>query len=192
MRYEDLLKKYLAEYKIVDVVKADGFVKVGIVPRKDLWGVCTFVFTGHHILCCGDVQSYSWNCTWDTAARILEGNCYASQFDYLQGKWEHSHELKEFDFSYEVMDKIKKDIIDSSDFDEDGLIEFKRRWIDNYFLLGDVEGRRLGGLDEFFEILGVDDAYEYYGRFERLPDHYLCAVAMLRCIEDHFRKEAGK
>lgn len=191
-KYDELVKKYLAEYKITSGLITDGLVKIGIIPKKMGWGECTFVFTGHHIVCFGDVETYSWNCTWDTAKNIVSGSCNAGNFGYLSSKLEHSHELMKFDFDDKVMDEIRKEIILNNGFDENELKEFNEKWEENYYMVESVDKNRLGGLDEFFDEMGVDDAYEYYHYFEDYPDHYYCAMAMLRCIEDHFEKEQLK
>lgn len=187
--YDELVKEYLVEYKITNCFLTDGLVKIDIIPKKVGWGKCTFVFTGHHIICFGDVDSYSWNCTWDTAEDIVKGSCNASNFGYLSSKLEHKAELMEFYFNEETMEKIKKEIIGYNDFDEAELKDFNEKWEDNHYLLEEVDKHRLGNLDEFFSEMEIDDAYEYYHYFEDYPAHYYCAMAMLRCIEDYFGKE---
>lgn len=187
-KYEKLVSQYLSEFEIKDTLIAEGLVKVDIVPRKEGWGICTFVFAGHHIVCFGDVESYAWDCSWDTPAQIQRGSCNASNFSYLSSKLEHRHDLMLFNFNSKTMGEIKEEIIEANDFDGEELEEFNEKWEDNSYLLGSVEKNRLGGLDEFFSEMGIDDAYEYYYRFEEYPDHYYCAMAMLRCIEEHFSK----
>lgn len=188
-RYDELVKQYLAEYKITSSLITDGLVKIGIIPKKQGWGECTFIFTGYHIVCFGDVETYSWNCTWDTAKNILNGSCHADNFSYLSSKLEHRHELMEFDFDDKTMDEIRKDIIEASGFNSYRRRKFNEKWKENLYLLESVEKNRLGGLDEFFYEMDVDDAYEYYHYFQDYQGHYYCAMAMLRCIEDYFVKE---
>lgn len=190
-KYDELVKKYLAEYKITNCLITDGLVKLDIIPERG-WGKCTFIFTGHHIICFGDVQTYSWHCTWDTAKEIVKGSCNARDFIYLSSKLEHRSELMEFVFSDETMEKIKEEIIGNNAFDEDELKDFNEKWEENYYMVGEVDKYRLDGLDEFFSEMEVDDAYEYYHYFEDYPTHYYCAMAMLKCIEDHFGKEKQK
>lgn len=191
-KYDELVKKYLTEYKITSSLITDGLVKIGIIPKKDGWGECTFIFTGCHIVCFGDVQAYTWDCTWDTAKNIVNGSCNASNFGYLSSKLEHKEDLMEFEFDDKTMDEIRKEIIRASDFSSYKRRKFNEKWKENYGMVASVEKNRLGGLDEFFDEMDIDDAYEYYHYFEDYPGHYYCAMAMLRCIEDYFEKEKLK
>jgi len=173
--------------KIEKVIQADDLVKV--VLTADGWMPTTFIFTGNHITCFGDIDSFTWSCTWNTAQQILLGNCYAKQSYYLTEKLEHKSQLLEWDddlFNKE-MQEIKEDLLNDFDTAEER-DEFIQDWEDNEFLLYGVDGHRLNGLDEFFENIGVEDYYEYYERFYRLPDHYQCAIEFLRAIEDYFKK----
>ena len=184
--YEKILNDVLEQHEIVEVKEYDDIVKVIIIPKKQGWGRCVFLFCRNFITCFGDVETFSWCCTWDTVNAIKNGNTNAKNFGYLAGKLEHSHELKEFNFSDEKMEEIKEEL--TEDLDDDELKEFNEKWEENYYMLGDVDVHRLGGLDDFFSKLDVGDYWEYYSRFEELPAHYYYAVAMLRCIENYFRE----
>jgi len=181
--YGRILKEFREGFKISSVEELPDLVKVDIRPRKD-WGICTFVFCRRHIVCFGDVTSFSWRVTWDAAAQIKLGNCNANNIPYLSGKLENKNRLERFEFSDSEMDAIKAECSEGLEGEE--LAEFEERWKENYWLLGDVDEYRLNGLDEFFREVGIVDAWEYYPRFQELPAHYYCAVAMLRCIEDYF------
>ena len=189
--YQRYLDKFLAGYKIANVEIYPGLVRVDMRPSEH-WSICTFIFTENYITCFGDVDSFTWRTTWNAAKAIQQGTCNADNFYYLSEKLEHSNELKEFEFSDDIMEEIKKDIIDYHDFEDDDLKEFNEKWEENYDLIGYVDKHRIGGLDNFFEELEVDDYYEYYSRFEDYPVHYYMAVAMLRCIEDYFSKKEEK
>ena len=191
-RYDELVKRYLKEHKIKHVDVLPNLVRVDIVPSRDGWSVCTFIFTERHIACFGDVEAYTWQTTWNAAEAIKEGNCNAKDFRYLLGKLEHKAELAEFIFSDAAMDEIKKRIIEGYDYKDELLDDFNKAWDENYYLLYNVDEHRIEGLDRFFEELDIFDAYEYYDEFEHLPSHYYCAVAMLRCIEEYFKKESEK
>lgn len=187
--FNRILEKFLANYKVENVVDIPGLVRVDINPNKaEGWQTCTFIFTENHIVCFGDVSSYTWRTTWDAAEGIRHGHCNADNFYYLTEKLEHAQELKEFEFSDDVMDEIKKDIIEYYGLEGKKLKEFNKNWDDKYYLLSGVDKWRINGLDEFFEELDIDDYYEYLNRFEYYPDHYYLAVIMLRCIEKYFKE----
>ena len=186
--YQRYLSKFLREYKVLNVLIQSNLVRVDMIPEEKNWGKCTFIFTENHITCFGDVSSYTWRTTWNAAEQIQIGNCNACNFSYLAEKLEHSQELKEFEFSDAIMEEIKKDIIDYYGLEGNELEEFNEKWDENYDLIGYVDKHRINGLDDFFEVLEVDDYCEYYSKFEHLPEHYYLAVAMLRCIEDYFSK----
>lgn len=188
-KYLGYVEQYLKNYKIRNVSIYPDLVRVDMVPGKD-WATCTFIFTQHHIACFGDVSAYTWNVTWNAAEQIKKGNCNASNFGYLAGKLEHSHELKTFEFSYEVMNKIKNYL--TEDMSDNKKTEFNKKWDYNYYLLLSVDKYRLNGLDEFFNEMNVSDAYEFYSWFEDYPPHYYLAVAMLRCIEHYFKNQEEK
>ena len=173
--------------KIEKVIKADDLVKV--ILTADGWMPTTFIFSGNHITCFGDIQAFTWQCTWKTAQQILLGNCNAKNTFYLTEKLEHKSQLCEWDddlFNKE-MEEIKEEFLDELDTDEerDAFIE---NWEDNKYLLNDVDGHRLSDLDEFFENIGTIDYYEYYDRFYKLPDQYQCAIEFLKAIEDYFEQ----
>lgn len=187
-KYKEIVKRYLSEYEIEKVDELPDLVRVDIRPCKIGWGICTFIFTKKVIACFGDVEAFTWHTTWDAVSKIKDGNCYARDTQYLIGKLEHKDLLEEFEFDEDVMKEIKGEL--SEDLDEDELEEFNEKWDDNEYLLGDIDKYHLDKLDEFFEEIGVSDGWEYYSRFEELPNHCYCAVAMLRCIEDYFKNRA--
>jgi len=184
--YQMYVNKFLKEYEIISVKKYHNLVRVDLRPGEH-WSKCTFIFTENHIACFGDIAAYTWRTTWNAAKFILQGTCNAKDFLYLSEKLEHYSELKEFEFSDEIMKKIKEYLTDG--LEEDELEEFNKKWDDNYYLLYNVDEHRLNELDEFFEELGVDDYYEFYSWFQHLQDRYYIAVAILRCIEDYFSKQ---
>lgn len=173
--------------KIKSVYKTDNLVKV--VVTADGWQSSTFIFSDYHIICYGDIESFTWNCTWNTANEILQGNCYAKDSSYLTRKLEHKNELKHFDedcFKAKIKE-IKEDLLNSFD-DEEEKIEFVEKWNENDYLLDDVDGYRLGNVDTFFENLGIEDYYEYYDVFYELPKHYYFALEFLEAIENYFKE----
>lgn len=182
--YKEIVKEYLSEYEIEKVDELPDLIRVAIRPCKRGWGRCIFILDYHHITCFGDVEAFTWNVTWDAASQIKRGNCYAKDFPYLTEKLEHKNRLEEFKFDEKVMEGIKEEL--TEEMDEDELDEFNEKWGDNEYLLDDISEYHLDKLDEFFEEMNVSDGWEYYSRFEDLPYHYYCAVAMLRCIEDYF------
>lgn len=190
--YERIAKRFLSEYEVIKTVVVPGFVKVDICPAKEGWGVCTFIFSERFITCFGDVSAYTWRCTWDTAESILKGNCYTRNYMYLSEKLEHSSRLERFDsdLMMETLEKLKKERLE--DMDEDEKEEFLDQWEENEYMLDDVDEHRLNGVDDFFDAMGMDCAWEYYSHFFKLPNHYDCAVAMLCCIEDYFGKRNGE
>lgn len=179
--------KYLKEYKIVEELITDNLVKVAVINRS--WQPVHFIFSDNYIMCYGDIQSFTWWCTWATAKEILLGNCYADDTYYLTGKLEHKQELKEFDYDRFIkkMDEIKEDYL--SDLEGNEKEEFLEKWNDNEYLLDDVDGYRLGGLDEFFNELEIYDYYDYYDDFYKLPTQYDVALEMLYVIQQHFEKK---
>lgn len=181
--------QYLKEYKIVEELITDNLVKVAVINRS--WQPVHFIFNDNYIVCYGDIQSFTWQCTWNTAKQILLGNCYADNPFYLTEKLEHHRELQEFDYDLFIkkMDEIKEDY--SYSLDDDEKDEFLEKWDDNEYLLADVDGYRLGNLDEFFNEVDISDYYEYYDDFYKLPVHYNIALEMLYVIQKYF-EEKGK
>ena len=189
--YQRYVERFLNGYEVVNVETYPNLVRVDLIPEQGHgWQKCTFIFTEKYIACFGDVSSFTWRTTWNAAEAIKKGCCNAKEFSYLAEKLEHSHDLKEFEFSDEVMDSIKSYLIEG--LDEDELKEFNEKWEENYELIGYVDKYRINSLDDFFEAMEVDDYYEFYSWFEHLPAHYYLAVAMLRCIEDYFSKKEAK
>lgn len=173
--------------KIINVYQIDNLVKV--VVTADGWQPTVFIFSDYHIICYGDIESFTWGCTWNTADEILKGNCYAKNPSYLTGKLEHKSELKQFDDDcfQAKMKEVKEELLNSFDEDEEK-IEFEEKWNDNEYLLDDVDGYRLGNVDTFFDNLDIEDYYEYYDDFFKLPVHYECALEFLKAIENYFKE----
>ena len=163
---------------------------VKVIVTADDFGPCTFIFSDRFITCFGDIESFTWDCTWKTAERIRQGYCAAENFQYLLSKLDHKERLMEFDQSLmeAKLEDIKKQVLE--DMDEDEREEFIEKWDGNEYLLSDVEEHRLGNLDDFFSELGIDDPYEYYEDFYKVPAHYRCAVGFLKAIENHFKEKA--
>ena len=179
--------QYLKEYKIVEELITDNLVKVAVINRS--WQPVHFIFSDYYILCYGDIDTFSWMCTWKTAQQILLGNCYADNPFYLTGKLEHKQDLKQFDEDKYIkkMDEIKEEWL--SELDDKRKEEFLEKWNDNEYLLDDVDGYRLGNLDEFFNELEISDYYEYYDDFYKLPVHYDIALEMLYVIQEYFKNK---
>ena len=177
--------------QIKEVSTTNNLVKV--VVTADYFSPTTFIFSGHHIACFGDIQAFTWQCSWDTAKQILLGNCYAKNKMYITSKLEHKSQLCEWDddlFNKE-MEEIKKELLNDFDTMEER-DEFIEKWEYNEYLLYGVDGHRLNGLDEFFENLDIGDYYEYYDRFFKLPDQYECAIEFLITIEEYFQKNRSE
>ena len=53
--YEKILRLYLNEYEVIKVEQIEPesevptLVRVDMRPRKQNWGICTFIFTDHYI-----------------------------------------------------------------------------------------------------------------------------------------------
>lgn len=173
--------------KIKEVIQAKDLVKV-IVDADNFYPV-TFIFSGYHIACFGDIESFVWSCTWRTAESILKGVCHASEPWYFTEKLEHKRELKEFDEEcfMNKMNEIKEDYLEGFDTEEERT-EFLKKWEDNEFLLHGIDGYRLGDLDEFFYDMDIQDYYEYYDDFYKLPAHYDYALEFLVAIENYFKE----
>ena len=174
--------------KIKEVIQAKDLVKV--IVTADYFSPVTFIFSGHHIACFGDIEAFVWDCTWNTAESILKGVCYASDPLYLTRKLEHRCELKEFDEECftNKMNEIREECLESFDTEEERE-EFLAKWKDNDYLLHNIDGYHLGDLDEFFYNMDILDYYEYYDDFYKLPAHYDCALEFLVAIENYFKKQ---
>ena len=181
----------MTDIKVIEISQTNDLVKVVCTARN--FRPTTFIFSGYHITCFGDIAPFTWHCTWKTAEQILLGKCYADNPGYLTGKLEHKSELKEFDEDLFVnkMEEIKQDYLNDFDTEEEKE-EFLEKWEDNDYLLSDVDGNRLGNLDDFFSELEIDDYYEYYDDFFKLPDHYNCALEFLVAIENYFKERNNK
>ena len=173
--------------EVIEVSQTNDLVKV--VVKADFFQPTTFIFSGYHITCFGDIAAFTWQCTWRTAEQILLGNCYATNPFYLTGKLEHKTELREWDEDsfFKKMEEIKLDYLESFDTDEEK-DEFLEKWEENEYLLSGVDGYRLSGVDDFFEEMEIQDAYEWYSDFYKLPDQYNCALEFLVAIENYFKE----
>ena len=181
----------MKDIKGIEVSQTNDLVKVVVTATNFMQ--TTFIFSGYHITCFGDIAPFTWHCSWKTAKQILLGNCYADNPYYLTEKLEHKTELKEFDEDLFVnkMEEIKQECLDSCDTEEEK-DEFLEKWEDNDYLLSDVDGNRLGNLDDFFNELEIDDYYEYYDDFFKLPDHYNYALEFLKEIEKYFKEKLNE
>lgn len=173
--------------KIEEVSQTNDLVKVVVTATNFM--PTTFIFSGRYITCFGDIDSFTWHCTWDTAPAILAGCCHASEPWYFTGKLEHKSELKEFDEDkfVKAMEDIKEEYLSGFDTEEERE-EFLEKWNDNEYLLSGVDGYRLGNLDDFFNELDISDYYEYYDDFYKLPAHYDYALEFLVAIENYFKE----
>lgn len=173
--------------KIEEVSQTNDLVKVVVTATNFM--PTTFIFSGRHITCFGDIDPFTWHCTWDTAPAILAGCCHASEPWYFTGKLEHKSELKEFDEDkfVKAMEDIKEEYLSGFDTEEERE-EFLEKWNDNEYLLSGVDGYRLGNLDDFFNELDISDYYEYYDDFYKLPAHYDYALEFLVAIENYFKE----
>lgn len=180
--------KYLKNYKVIEEINIDNLVKMSVINGG--WQPVHFIFSDNYITCYGDIQSFTWWCTWATAKQIILGNCYADDTFYLTGKLEHKQELKEFDDDkfVEQMEEIKQVYLESCDNEEEKK-EFQDKWEDNEYLLREIDGYRLGDLDIFFNNMEISDYYEYYDGFYKLPVQYDIALEMLLVIEEYFKQK---
>jgi len=178
--------KHLKDYKIKEEIVSDNLVKVQILNKG--WQPVVFIFSNNYITCYGDIESFTWMCTWNTVEQILKGNCYANDSLYLLGKLEHKIELREFDYDEftKTMDTAKED--HSSYLSESKKQEFLEKWESNQYLLDNVDGHRLDCVDEFFEAMEIEDYTEYYSHFFKMPVHYEIANEMLIAIENYFKE----
>ena len=152
----------LKDLKIEKITETDNLLMVDLTAKY--FGPCHFVFTGKYITCFGDIESFTWFCTWDTKEEIKQGNCYAHNERYFTGKLEHKYELKEFDIELfeKAMEELKHEMLS-----------------------------RLDGFDKFISEMEIDSetAYCALDNAYKLPAHYYIAVEMLRFIEDYFKKK---
>lgn len=179
----------LKDLKIEKITETDNLLMVDLTAKY--FGPCHFVFTGKYITCFGDIESFTWFCTWDTKEEIKQGNCYAHNERYFTGKLEHKYELKEFDIELfeKAMEELKHEMLSTLDIDEKQ--DFIDKWDDNKYLLNKVDRERLDGFDKFISEMEIDSetAYCALDNAYKLPAHYYIAVEMLRFIEDYFKKK---
>lgn len=179
----------LENLKIIKIIGTDNLLMVDLTAKN--FSPCHFVFTDKYITCFGDIQSFTWFCTWDTKEEIKQGNCYAHNERYFTSKLEHKYELKEFDIGLfeKAMEKLRGEELLNLDINKKQ--DFIDKWEDNKYLLDKVDRERLDGFDEFISEMEIDseDAYCALDNAYKLPAHYYIAIEMLQFIEDYFKKK---
>lgn len=179
----------IKDLKISRITETDNLLMVDL--RATNFAPCHFVFTDNYITCFGDIESFTWFCTWNTKEEIKQGNCYAHNELYFASKLEHKAELKEFDIELfaKQMRKLKLEMLSTLTMDEKE--EFMDKWDENEFLLDNVDRERLDGFDEFIKEMEIDNetAYCALDNAYKLPCHYYIAVEMLQFIEDYFKNK---
>jgi len=180
--------KYLKNYKVIEEINTDNLVKVSVINGG--WQPVHFIFSDNYITCYGDISAFTWQCTWHTAEQIKIGRCWADEPWYLTEKLEHARELQQFDEDMFVskMEEIKQEYLDECDTKKEK-DEFLEKWEDNDYLLTDVGENRMGEVDTFFNNIGIDDWYDYYDSFFKLPVQYNIALEMLLVIEEYFKEK---
>lgn len=173
----------IKDKKIVSVEETATSVKVRM--RAEHFGICNFIFDEHNIVCYGDIESFCWNTTWYANKEIVKGNCYAHQPVYFVSKLENEHKLMEFSPEHfeKAIEDVKEEYLESCDTKEEKQ-EFLEKWNSNAYLLHDVDGYRLDGVDDFCSEMEIDIDYD---EFFELPPHYNIAVEFLQFIEDYFK-----
>ena len=176
----------IEDKKIVSVEKTETSVKVRMRARH--FGICNFIFDEHNIVCYGDIQSFCWCTTWYANKEIIKGNCYAHQPVYFADKLEKKHKVKEFSTEKfeKAMEEVKEEHLECCCDTEEEKAEFLQKWNDNAYLLWDVDGYRLNGVDDFCSEMDITVDYD---EFFELPAHYHAAVEFLQFIEDYFKEQ---
>lgn len=188
---DEIVKKEYERFKdsnLTVLANTDKVLVVELNPQTSGFGKCTFSFIGRFITCTGDIQSYTLDCTWDTNKAILNGSTPRGA-DYLLGKMAHYHKLQEFDEDLlnEKLQEIKETEI--KNLDEDEKNDFLSKWEEYDYLLHDIDNYHLSGVDDFFNKIGIDDAWEYYSSFYKLPYHCYIFIAMILVINDNLTKQ---
>lgn len=178
----------IEDAKITKITETENLLMVDLTSKY--FGPCHFVFTGRYITCFGNIESFTWFCTWDTKEKIKQGNCYAHNEPYFLSKLEHKDELKDFDIGLfsKQMRELKKTLLENAATKEK-IDEIMDKWDENEYLLDKVACERLDGFDEFVKEMGLDIEYAYgvLNETYKLPYHYYIAVEMLQFIEDYFK-----
>lgn len=179
----------LEDLKIEKITETDNLLMIDLTAKY--FGPCHFVFTGKYITCFGDIESFTWFCTWDTKEEIKQGNCYAHNESYFLSKLKHEDELKEFDIELfeKAMEELKHEML--STLNEWEMDDYRDKWNENEYLLDNVDRERLDGFDEFIREMKIDSetAYCALDNAYELPRHYYIAVEMLQFIEDYFKNK---
>ena len=191
MTNEDILKKEYERFKdskLTILANTDKVLVVELTPQTSGFGKCTFSFIGRYITCTGDIESYTLGCTWDTKEAIFNKTTPRGA-NYLLGKMAHYHKLQEFDEDLfnEKMQEIKESQIE--DLDKDEKLAFLDKWEEYDYLLHDIDNHHLSGVDDFFNKIGIDDAWEYYSSFYKLPYHCYIFISMILVINDRLTEE---
>lgn len=187
MRYN--YSKTFENSNVEIIVNNKDAVIVDVHPNTDSWwGPCRLVFTGRYIMCCGDVHSYTLNCTWDTADKIRNGVIYDER--YLLSKLEHRQQLRQFESELfdAKMKEIKEYYLEGLETKEEKE-EFLEVWEEKEYLLQEVDGHRLENVDEFFDLVGVEDGWEYYESFFDYEAHAYAFIELINVVAKYFREE---
>lgn len=191
MNNDEIIKKEYERFKnskLTVLANTDKALVVELNPQTSGFGKCIFSFIGRFITCTGDIESYTLDCTWDTNKAILNRSTPRGT-DYLLGKIAHSHKLQEFDEDLfnERLQEIKETEI--NDLDDDEKNGFLSKWEEYDYLLHDIDNHHLSGVDDFFDKIGIEDAWECYSSFYRLPYHCYIFIAMILVINDRLTIE---
>lgn len=184
----------IEDAKITKITETDNLLMVDLTAKY--FGPCHFVFTSRYITCFGDIESFTWFCTWDTKEEIKQGNCYAHNEPYFLSKLEHKDELKEFDIELfeKAMEELKHEMLSTlNDWEMYDYYDYRDKWNENKYLLDKVDRERLDGFDEFIREMEIDSetAYCALDNAYKLPARYYIAVEMLQFIEDYFKDKSA-
>lgn len=173
---------YEIEYNVIK----GGKPEVITFTNKEEGIPCHFIFHDGRIICYGDYSDYIWGQDWGGIGRLpLNSISYFLSKSTARRKFDDDFysQWKE-GFKEEVRDWCDGEALERSGYDD----------YDDAFdeTIGDLPYNSYDfatKMEGFFEAIGCDDAFEYYGECDVYPAHALAQVAMLRLITDDWSEK---